>query len=64
MRKIADNSMTEFAMIEHRIESSSSAENSRELRPAEKPLYENGKVNLMPMPTANPRGMKRKLALM
>lgn len=57
MRKITDNSLPEFAMIEHRVESSSSAENSRELRPSEKALYENGKVNLIPMPTADPRGM-------
>lgn len=55
-RGYTKNFQPELAMIEHRTASSSSKENGLDVQPVEKNLFENGLVNLIPMPTADPKG--------
>ncbi|GAB0138542.1 hypothetical protein EsDP_00006774 [Epichloe bromicola] len=54
-RGYTKDSQPELAMIEHRADSSSSKENGHDVQPVEKALFENGMVNLIPMPTADPK---------
>ncbi|KAK2589915.1 hypothetical protein QQS21_012406 [Conoideocrella luteorostrata] len=56
LHEITDDSQPELAMIEDRIQSSSPGDHSREHQSSEKRLFQkNGAVNLIPMPTTNPK---------